>query len=414
MLKRMVLSADGTYCLPADRIDGCVLYNGGVSTTICSACSQDKFLANGICSNRTLTVANCANYTLNFDRCAACSSGYILSPDGTTCAASISNCIDYAFTVSGANATGSCRACMSGYRLNPDAASQSTNACVPGTISNCASYANSNSGDTCLSCTNGFFINGTVCSPQFNITGCRNYSAVSPGICGTCERGKSLFYYENSCVAISSIPNCITYAQDTGACILCSAGYFLNGTACNLIPTTLTLCDQAVISGTVVSCTRCTGASVLQDGKCFPPQNIMADNCDTLTLMTDNNTTCSACKSGSVEFPFLNSPLCFNSSTLAAVSLKPSKSNCAIHDWAMNCIQCMDGWLVRDGSCVAVTDCPSLLTYEITQSTTDETARISRRNVCVMSGATGCSEFSKSLRHWQCLLKMQRHLFNSC
>jgi hypothetical protein len=79
----------------------------------------------------------------------------------------------------------------------------------------------------CLTCPSGHALWGNTCVPNAQLN---PYCAVflASGACTVCSQG----YYISTGICVAANPYCATYSQVSGACLTCYAGYYLSGVLC--------------------------------------------------------------------------------------------------------------------------------------------------------------------------------------
>lgn len=210
----------------------CLTFQG----TICTVCKPNYYLgSNGICI--ALSSA-CKTYNMQTGYCNSCPVGYILYNNqcfnlvfsnpycqvftGTSCTTCYNRywlnngickpvnslCVTYD------QATGFCLSCGSGYNLQ-------NGLCIK--VTTCLTTVNGN----CATCPAGFVVFQNNCIDVLTLNPqCATFSGTT---CTLCNDG----YYIGSngiCVALKS--QCVTYNQNTGACLSCPAGYALFAGVC--------------------------------------------------------------------------------------------------------------------------------------------------------------------------------------
>lgn len=229
-------------------------------------------------------------------------------------------------------------------------------------------------GNTCLSCSSGFYFNtnGICCKvhPQ-----CRLFNQ-DVGICEQCYQGYGLvngtctiialadqvnpgcqmwdgngnclqcsvrFFLnqQNICAPVSD--QCRTWDETTGACLTCYQAFDLSQGACVRNANFGAVTDPLCKTHDQTSCLECSNRAFFnQNGQCTP----VSDNCNSWDPLNGN---CLTCYQGFA----LNNGVCE-----LAPGVKPSDLGCRLWDWANQvCLSCSTNWVFnQNGVCVPVSD----------------------------------------------------------
>jgi hypothetical protein len=163
-------------------------------------------------------------------KCGIPAPGYALSADGTQTSPICSdpfctNCIS----------PGLCAACLTGYNLSPTG--QCLADCTKNQVSNCGVCSNSLA--TCQQCSTNFVLGlrGTVCSAKCNDANCQYCPTATA--CAVCKVGFSNSTDKLGCAAdVCSILYCDTCLNST-TCKTCAANYVLDAKGATCAPSCL-------------------------------------------------------------------------------------------------------------------------------------------------------------------------------
>ena len=216
--------------------------------------------------------------------------------------------------------------------------------------------------NACLLCdiTNNYFLANSTCFIS-SLSNCRVLS--QSGICAVCNNGYFPDPVTLTCVAVPStavIPNCQTYGASQ-ACILCKSGFYISGSQCVAVNTTVSNCNVYSRNGV---CTQCNSGYILNFnlGSCITiPTNL---NCLSYTFIG-----CQTCAANYFINPnnyiiSWNSPVISNE-LLVNSALQPNTwqrlstcqpivtQNCISNNAFNVCTNCTSGYYLQDGLCVA-------------------------------------------------------------
>lgn len=376
-------------CVAITAIPFCQTYSTTASSSVCIQCNTTSFVSGNACTNRTnsISISNCATYSLVSDVCLTCNTNFILTNNGVNCTAVVANCLTYSSLNPG---TGNliCASCGPGFYLNTAGASP---VCTSGTITNCATYSSST---VCSACNNGFYlVSGTTCTQHIAINNCLTYHASALNSCSVCNTGFFLFTPYQTCITGIAIANCATYSPDALTCTSCLPTYYLTGNTCTIIPTAATNC--IAYSASASACSGCSSGFILATisavVSCLTPLNYVSANCDvantwlTSTSWSESTQFCNVCKQNTFPITPINiESICVLTTDLTAAypGFTTGVSNCVRYglNGANNiiCMQCAATFLISGYSnllgspgststagtftnpvCVASTACPT-------------------------------------------------------
>jgi hypothetical protein len=284
----------------------CNTFNG----SICIKCSSGYFInQKGICQ---AVSPSCKTFNPSNGACTSCFPGFDVQIDGTCqigkAIATIANCNQM-------DSNGNCLKCSFGYYFNQN------KQCIQ-IDPNCKDY--NQTSYKCVGCYPGFAldISGSCVKGEAPIgdQNCAKYN--SNNVCTQCSKG-SIFNKNNVCITID--PSCLTYDQNTGACLTCYPGYEINGLTCVV---------SAIANNTNPYCSKWQGnkCQTCAFGSFFDNNGICVvtdPNCK-----TTNNNICTSCYPG---YDLTNSNTCTKS-----VNNNTSNPHCSKWENGI-CTQCPKG-----------------------------------------------------------------------
>lgn len=364
----------------------------------------------------SIFVANCLRYNLTMSGsrqvCGSCISGYIPTIDGFTCVVSVSlpNCV---FAQSGSN-NALCYQCATNY-FNVNGL------CVQATVSNCASYVNtqwsfqSPVALTCAQCNSGFALSmDSLSCVAGNVTNCVTYAQGLPSQCTSCKAGFVLIsltklYY---CYPIDNSLNCAQLTNSatnsganygTIACSTCNTGTTFAFGARTWTPTltssaaaslcmafnTVTNCasydqNNTVITSNTFSCLTCNTGFWLNTatGACMA-RTVLPNFCQTYNPNAD---LCSEC-----------SPNYFLSTNRQSCIAYPTGiQNCVAYAGANVCSVCAAGTYLTNNVCVPstlITNC-QVYSANYTCSACKTGFFLANSTSCIIGIANNCLNFT--------------------
>ena len=208
-------------------------------TFACDICSPGATLnSQGVCISCPNNCASCSLTRLG--ECTSCLPGTYFQLESENCVAcNIANCLS-------CNEQG-CLSCRSGYMVSPSFA------CMLKCVSPCSSCSETDP-SLCTHCIAGFKTNNAAsqnCEPDLDCN--------SNGTCTNCPFGYSLLVenFFSSCVACSSsCARCNPTQGNSGVCLSCYDGNWLNGNSCDSCPANCMKCINSE------SCLMCASGSV--------------------------------------------------------------------------------------------------------------------------------------------------------
>ena len=198
------------------------------------------------------------------------------------------------------------------------------------TITNCATYSQTTSTTTCVSCSNDFYLSSNSCSARTNktIDKCKSLK-VDADKCGVCDAGYGLSSDSLKCLTI--LTNCMTSSASTTAltCSKCKDLYYYVAASGSVVASckagTKTNC--LTYNSTQNLCTVCNNKFYLvtADGTCVA-HNVIA-NCTTYHATTKHK--CAACDAG--YHLFIQNKKCIApTATIADCTTYASLTTCSV------------------------------------------------------------------------------------
>lgn len=334
-----VLRDDGRQCASpgsSARLANCRRF--ALATGECLECFPGFARVAGGC--RAANIANCASFVANAAvlRCEACSEGFALAEDGSSClAGEVLGCAEFV-----AGAPTKCKRCLPGRaRL---VRNDGSTLCLPlPSWTNCTRLDETRLAEgtmECAKCPAGLAPAPAVfpagCMRLDSVLGCRTRSTtplLSPGSleCAECEEGR--FLVDGACVAVTPVSNCKVYKPDRDACAECRSGFLLLGGVCSPYPAGIAGCADYA---SPTSCARCQAGLFLSGGQCLAAEII--PNCARFASAS----ICSACDKGY----YLSNGRCQSGSI----------ENCALFSASGGCIGCQPRFRLSSNSCLAFSD----------------------------------------------------------
>ncbi|EWS75215.1 leishmanolysin family protein (macronuclear) [Tetrahymena thermophila SB210] len=265
---------DGTKCtlctLPCKTCD--------TVSTKCSSCvtnytyDSSKNQCNPDCDASCKTCSN----PKDANQCLSCNDGAFL--DGTKCTLCTPPCKTCDTSSS------KCLSCIPSYQLD-----NSNNKCNPTCDVSCKTCSQPIDPNSCLSCNDGFFLDGTKCSACSSP--CKTCDSSSTK-CLSCVANYTYDSSKNTCSPIcdSSCKNC-SKPNDPNACTSCNDGSFLDGNKCTVCTSPCKTCDTQA-----TKCLSCVTDYTYDSSKnqCNPDCDI---SCKTCSKPKDAN-QCLSCNDG--------------------------------------------------------------------------------------------------------------------
>ncbi|KAL4503914.1 hypothetical protein ABPG72_022544 [Tetrahymena utriculariae] len=344
----------GKQCLPCDS--PCKTCNTSSST--CFSCISDTDYQYKLATNKCEPICDSSCLTCsepkNPFKCTSCNDGtYFNSNQCQKCQAPCLTCN---------NVSNQCLSCIDSKYTYDNA----TNTCKSFCHTSCKTCSNPDDANSCTSCFDGSFLNGSTCqSCQAPCQNCQN----SGSNCLSCISGYQ-FKSSNTCEIICA-SQCKTCSKplDDKSCISCADGYFLSSTQC--------LPCQAPCQNCVDSANKCSSCKYPTDYKFVASNNQCQMICDSTckTCSEPNNPIkCLDCPDGS----YLINGECKKCTSLCGnCQTSPSKClSCISSDYTLNsssntcepicdtqcklcsspkdaskCTSCLDGFYLDGGSC---------------------------------------------------------------
>lgn len=259
---------------------------------------------------------------------------------------------------------GTCSLCQNSFYIDPN-----TKKCVAvptaNQITGCLQY---NQQFACKTCNTGFVISMGTCVPT-NVTlpGCAY--PINNVTCGQCGPGFMTSYNGSNCVAVPSIPNCLSFSF--GQCAACQSNFYFNQN--------LYLANIYGSIGDFVS-NNAFVPSAYQPSVCQP---ITAANC----LNATSATTCNLCSPGY----HLEQSVCVEDP-------KQPIPNCAIYQNLNTCLSCANGFYLSNNACNAVTAIVGCVQYNGAASST----QCAKCNSTAYLSNNGCVNRTASLNIANC------------
>lgn len=284
----------------------------------CLSCYPGYTLSNGQCITQSTqpTDPGCARYDWGSKVCLQCSYRfYFNSQNICTKISDLCNTFD--------SLTGACLSCYQGYALNGTICAVSQNNDNNQQQSpdlNCQSYDAKTK--TCLACSYRFVLDKNGKCIKVNDQ-CQTWD--NSGLCTSCYQGYNLS--SGVCTQSSTDSNCAKYDSTLKRCIQCATRYFLNSSSlCQSVS------DQCqTFDNRTGYCTSCYQGYLLQNGQCL----LQAEGC------VNYNTQTGQCQGCSNEY-------CLNQNFTCA--RKPA--NCQTCAFQGGCSQCNPGYNLAGGVCV--------------------------------------------------------------
>lgn len=201
----------------------------------------------------------------------------------------------------------------------------------------------SNTTGACLTCYNGYLLNGRNCVVDNNPTSNNNpLCAIWDGpVCLQCAER---CYFNPSGICVSVSDQCQTWDPLDGFCLTCYRGYALNNGLCIESPQSQTPSDLgcAIWNSAADLCLECSQRYFFNGQQCVP----VSDQCQTWNL---NTGACLTCYKG---YNLMNQQC------VKTPEQQVSDLGCATWDWdAQRCLKCSNNWVFNNlGVCVPVSD----------------------------------------------------------
>ncbi|KAL4468978.1 hypothetical protein ABPG73_019746 [Tetrahymena malaccensis] len=198
-------------------------------STKCSDCIIDYNFnsANNSCSPICDQSCLTCSSPKDSNKCLSCNDGFfLLSGKCIQCQMPCSSCID---------TSNKCLKCVGNYKLD------STN-CIPICDSTCQTCSKPYDSNSCTSCNDGFFLDGTRCKS------CSSPCQKCDTLSTKCLSCTSNYSYDSSNFKCN--PNChiscksCSLPNDMNSCLSCYEGAFLNGSQCQQCTSPCKTCDQ--------------------------------------------------------------------------------------------------------------------------------------------------------------------------
>ena len=315
------------------------IYNNDTDVKSCSKCSNGYFLeATGLCASCGLSnCVSCDDSVLADGSrkflCNSCKLGYFLN--------SSNECQDCSEMILGCNSCGldnltgilQCKHCRSSnYYLNNGSCVSCTT-----TTENCLGCFQSSQQNLCTRCAEGYYLKNPLNCSQCLIGNCSVCLVKDSGkTCKTCKDGfyllqKEGYFITNPIVCEECsklISNCIScsYNNKIGTCLKCSFGYYLN-----LDSNNMTICSKCTqncencLNSTY--CNQCSGSYYKQIDS--TGQFCQSSNCDVSTNAIDTTnkicTTCSFLYSNCSTCDLIECKTCISANFL----MFPTKTFCS-------------------------------------------------------------------------------------
>lgn len=358
------VSAYGT-CVSCSNITNCVQC---LLNNICAVCQQGYTLTYSMVNNATqttcilCTIPGCLSCSQS-NVCSNCSYPYVLAnnscqPPSYQCELPCASC-----NYTSQNQSNTCQFCQSpAYSIYP--VNGSCFICQQPFCSQCDPTNTS----ICLYCEYGFTLslNGS-CTGQL---GCTNFS--SNGTCTSCQPLYALDAGQGKCMTCQVAQGCLSCdVTNLTACTGCISGMFLSNASCQPCPPLCLSCSNST------SCLSYSSSVVVINnqvviGTCLPPCHCNSSNpyvciyCDPGYFLS-NSSTCQPCLSSS-QCSVCNSSnpaqclSCPSNAALVNGSLGFAvcaycNQNCLFCQGVNNCLVCVTGFSLSNGTCVARTGC---------------------------------------------------------
>lgn len=206
MCQNRYFMSDVNTCSSVTEILNCESYSRDTDK-VCLQCSTNYYTDRASCIARKVSqsISNCLTLDASSDSCQVCSNGFEINSDGTACLTSVPFCQTYEKTASSLK----CTKCLNTHYLN------SESKCLKATAENCKVAAGET---TCAECENGFYLNGTICSPQplKSVLNCDKMGSSSLNDCQTCSDINIKIPIDGICRPVPKpINNCYKYSSST-------------------------------------------------------------------------------------------------------------------------------------------------------------------------------------------------------
>ncbi|EAR82808.2 hypothetical protein TTHERM_01081680 (macronuclear) [Tetrahymena thermophila SB210] len=347
------LQIDGSCKQPCDQ--SCKTCSTPQDATQCTSCNDGYYLSGSSVGTCSKCPSGCTSCTSN-SNCLACSDNYVLISG--SCQACNSPCL------SCKTDTNTCTSCVKGYVLNG-------NICEATCDSTCKTCSKNQDATQCTSCNSGFYLDGTTvgscvqcsqncssCTSKNSCQTCINNTILVSGQCLSCTspcqtcqtsvtnclscvQGYTL--NGNTCTPINTgdcHPSCQTCSRpnDQNSCTSCPTGYLVLGGNCQPCQSPCQNC-----SGNPNSCTSCIANYSLSGNTCVgsnQDQTQCHPSCKTCSVQYDQN-ACTSCFDGFLILGNGNCQPC-----------QPPCQNCSGNP--NNCTQCASGYAVQKGTCLKI------------------------------------------------------------
>ena len=260
----------GDSCLPGE-LASCKIY---ASKTQCAQCEDGYYIQSGQCRAYS-TDLNCAQFSVNSDRCVTCPQYRKLDTSGKCRVFSECKIFDEA-------TQDKCQTCHLDYYLDSDSGN-----CKQRTAQFCAQVQSTR--DECLTCQPGHWMDSTrsnLCKPVTQVSNCHSYKTELDA-CDFCISGKFLSS-KNVCADITQTVEKCRFYQNDGVCQICQHDHYLSANQC--LPGNILGCMQYRDQST---CARCYEPYYLQDSRLCQPYSAHL-NCQTYHSDRDECSSCPA------------------------------------------------------------------------------------------------------------------------
>lgn len=298
-----------------NNLDECVLIPTIVECSeydktngFCKTCNEGFWLNETLnsCVERNFkTPLNCQTIDPKADKCKDCKTDFSKVVDESGCFENISNCVGQVQAQNIEVGSHICPKCENKFYLE-------NQKCKAGTINNCKTYLENK--NACDVCEDDFYINEArdTCT-QKNIDSCDKYLAGDENKCEICQ---NLKYPNNSgaeCADITNKTDCYKSNGKDNDCAECITGKIRTGAGV------------------------CTGdrTSAIYDSNCAA------------NTSTSDDSSCSSCKDGFINFTALNIKPSLTQSEMDAKNCYKINTN------GTDCLQCKDGFWNDSGNCTA-------------------------------------------------------------
>ncbi len=197
--------SDFNKCKPVIEIVNCLKYNGDTDKA-CLLCESKYYSDISSCKQRvvSLDMPACEIFDSSADKCAVCRSGFETNFDGSQCLEEAPNCASYLKSASQFN----CTSCKKYYY--PD-----NGVCLTSDSENCKTASGK---ESCAECENGFYLNGTTCSPHplKSVLNCTTTNSFLMNSCMACAPTSVKVPLDGMCMPVQTpIANCLVYSSAT-------------------------------------------------------------------------------------------------------------------------------------------------------------------------------------------------------